>query len=256
MLNFEYFDATGSAVADGVFIPVAALPGLTADELATGDADKASKAILALVNTIYDVVSPGGFNKLGFALTKANPTGTGDNLISQNYSVNIQYQVDHGANTLSQIPVPTAGTSQDIGKFAIADVFPTAVKVAAAASTGGAGILIPSADLAAYGAPAHASVNPATGQDNRDWFAALFNYLAIDAPLRTADTASALTARTRGSAAAFTLPATYTQATNPISGILTDDLGQLSFFSQSYSFTIQLSLNQGTQTFDVNHATT
>lgn len=256
MLNFEYFDADGAAVAAGVFIPVANLPGLVADELAAGDTDKASKAILALINTIYEVVSPGGFNKLGFALTKANPTGTGNNLISQNYGVSIQYQVDHSDNSLSQIPVPTAGTNQDIGKFAIADVFPTAAKVAAAGSTGAAGILIPSADLEAYGAPAHASVNPVTGQDNRDWFAALFNHLAIDAPLRDAETASALTARTRGAAATLALPPAYTQATNPTSGIPTADLGHLSFFSQSYSFTIQLLLNQETQTFDVNHATT
>lgn len=254
MLNFEYFDADGAAVAAGVFIPVADLPGLTAGELASANADKVSKAILGLINTIYSVVSPGGFNKLGWALTKANPTGTGADLISQNYGVTIQYQVDHATNTLGQIPVPTAGTNLDVGKFAIADVFPSATKVAAAGATGGAGVLIPSADLEAYGAPAHAAVNPAAGQDNRNWFAALMNHLAVDAPIRTAEVASALTVRTRANAAALTLPAAYTQATNPTSGIDAADLGHLSFFSQSYSFTLQLSLDQESQTFDVNHA--
>jgi hypothetical protein len=42
-----------------VFLPVGDLPGLEAAELAAAAADKESKAALALINQIYETLSPG-----------------------------------------------------------------------------------------------------------------------------------------------------------------------------------------------------
>jgi len=256
MLSFEYFDAAGAVVADGVFIPVSDLLGIEDTELEAGDADKESKIALALMNVLYETLSPANFDSLGWAVSKGNPTSAGADLINQGYSVTNTYAVDHGAGTVTQLPTPTAGANQDIGLFGLVDLFPNAAKVAAAGNTPGAGVLIPSADIAAYGAPVHASVTIGAGEDNRNYLAALINYLAAELTLRSGSDASAVTAKSRGSATGLTPPANWTAEADPITDLAAADLPKYSFFSVAYGFTFQLLLDQSTQTFDVNHVTT
>lgn len=251
----EYFSEAGTAVAAGVFIPVADLPGLLATELETGDTDKESKAILALLNTLYDIVSPPEFDSLGWSVSKGNPQSSGPDIISQPYSAAIIYHADFSEGTLGQLPIPSAGANADVGKIGVEDIFENAAKVAAGGAVSGAGIVITSAALEGYGAPAHASLDISEGEDNRDWFAALLNHIAIDSTLRTAQVASALTARTRGNAVGVAPVPGWTAATNPTTDLVTADLATSSFLSVSYSFTVQLLLDQQTQTFDVNHVT-
>lgn len=256
MLNLEYFDATGAVVADGVFIPQSDLLGITADELEVADEDKESKAALSLLNVLYETLSPPAFDSLGWAVSKGNPVSAGQDLINQGYNLTLTYAADHGAGTVGQLPIPTTGANLDVGKFGIVDLFPNAAKVAAAANTSGAGIVIPSAELEAYGAPAHAAVTIAAAEDNRDWLAALVNYLAVMTTVRSAVDASAVTARSRGSATGITPPANFTDATNPTTGLTAADLPSYSFFTVAYAMTFQLLLDQPNQTFDVNNVTT
>jgi hypothetical protein len=254
-LAFEYFDADGAAVAAGVFLPVGDLPGLEAAELAAAAADKESKAVLAVINQIYETLSPGAFDKLGWAVSKGNPAPAGVDTINQSYSFTSTYVVNLGANTVGQIPVPAAGDNADVGKFGLVDIFPGASKVAAAGNTGGAGLLIVGAEVEAFGAT-YAGLTIGAGEDNRNWIAAFLNYLAVNATLRTASVASAVTAASRGTPASTTPAPALTAASNPTSGLSADDLPLLVLFTITYGLTVQLLLNQSTQSFDVRHVTT
>lgn len=256
MLNLEYFDAVGAVVADGVFIPAGDLLGVEATELEAGDADKESKVALSLLNVLYETLSPPAFDSLGWAVSKGNPTSAGTDLINQGYNLTVTYAADHGAGGLAQLPIPTTGANLDVGKFGIIDLFPNAAKLAAAANTTGAGVLIPTSELEGYGSPAQATIAIAVGEDNRDWVSALVHYLATMTTLRSGVDASAVTARSRGSATGITPPANWTDATNPVTGIAAADLPKFSFFSTAYAMTFQLLLDQTTQTFDVNNVTT
>lgn len=256
MLNLEYFDAVGAVVADGIFIPASDLLGVLDEELEAADEDKESKVALSLLNVLYETLSPPSFDSLGWAVSKGNPTSAGQDLINQSFSLTVTYAADHGAGTLGQLPIPTTGANLDVGKFGIVDLFPNAAKVAAAANTTGAGVLIPTTELEAYGSPAQAGITVGAGEDNRDWVSALIHYLATQTTLRSGVDASAVTARSRGSATGITPPAIWTDATNPVTGLAAADLPMFSFFSTAYAMTFQLLLDQPNQTFDVNNVTT
>jgi hypothetical protein len=255
MLAIEYFDGIGAVVAAGVFIPVADLPGLEGAELAAAAADKESKVALALINQIYETLSPTAFDKLGWATSKGTPAPVGVDLINQSYSFTATYVTDLGAGTVGQIPVPGSGDNADVGKFGLVDIFANATKIAAAANTTGAGIVITGADVEAYGA-AYADLTIGAGEDNRDWIAALLNHMAVDATLRTASVASAITTASRGTPVGVAPAPALTAASNPTSGLAAADLPKVILSSITYGLTVQLSLDQATQSFDVNHATT
>ncbi|MEE3716285.1 hypothetical protein V2H45_05955 [Tumidithrix elongata RA019] len=253
-MSFEYFDAAGNATNDGVFIPVAALPGVLATELAAAQpaTTKLSKAIFAILNQIYDTISPTTFNALGFTASKANPSGAGTDLLNQNFSFTAQKLINFDTDTVSQVPVPSTGANTGLGKFSISDIFAGAAVVAAAGTVAGAGIVIPTSLLLPYTSLTHAGLTISGTSDNRDWFAALFDFLGNDLPVRSSTVASAVTARTASAIAATTIPAAYVDATAPTSGILVADLPARGLVSKSYSLTIQLILDQSSQSFDVN----
>lgn len=250
-LDFEFFTADGVTVAAGVFLPVAALPGLLAAELAAGNA-RESKVVLALMNQMYEVLGSSSFAKLGFALTKGNPTGVGPDLLTQSYGVTLSYIANHADNTLSQIPSASTGTNANLGEFAVDDVFTGAAKLAAGANTGGAGVLVVTSELQSYGGPAQADIGVVAGSDDREWFAALTAYTVMQSTVRSANDASAITARSRGQATGGQIPAAYYAATNPTAGLSADDLDRLSLFTVAFSVTVQLLIDQEAQTFDVN----
>jgi len=258
-MAFEFFEAavsSPSGCSAGIFIPRSDLPGVAAGELANSQstANKQSKTVLALLNKVHSTVSPTNFSKLGFATTKGAPTGVSEDVIAITYTATAQWMANSEDKTISVLPVPTTGTESGKGDFAIADIFPNAVKLAAGDAITGEGVVIPTADLVPYGSPTHASVNPAVGQDNRGWFAGLYGFLS-QLGIRTTSVASAITAASRGATTAVTLPTAATDATNPTTGILAADLPKRSFFSHTYSLTLQLALNQTSQAFDVNVVT-
>lgn len=255
MLNFEFFDAGGgNTVAAGVFIPVSDLPGIEAAELEAADPDKQSKVALSLITQMYAILSPPAFDSLGWAVSKGQPSSAGQDLVNQSYNLTISYAANHGSSTVGQLPPATIGANADVGKFGIIDLFPNATKEAAAAAVS-AGVLIPTSELANYGGPADPAISIAAGEDNRDWLAALSNYIVLASTKRTVDDASAITSASKGSATGITPPAVWTDDTDPTTGLIAADLPKYSFFNVSYSITFQLLLDQLSQTFDVNHAT-
>lgn len=254
-LALEYFDAAGNATLDGVYIPIAALPGVLAAELAAAQsvALKEGKALLGLLNQIYNVLSSSGFAKLGFSVTKGIPTGVTADIVNQPFTFSWQKVANLDNDTIAMIPLPTTGTNLNVGAFAIADVFAGAAKVAAGDPVAGAGIVVQTVGLIAYSSLTHAGLNPAAGQDNRSWFAALLDHLANEVTLRDTITpiASAVVAATLSTVDASTFPDAFTASPNPTSGLVTADLPKRGLISRTNSWSIQLQLNQTTQTFDV-----
>jgi hypothetical protein len=253
-MNFEFVPVAGNAVNDGVFLPIASLPGLTAAELAVGESDntKQGKSVYAVLNQLYAILSATTFNALGFSAAKASPSGVGTDLLNQNFSFTSQKLINFNNDTVGDIPVPTSGANLGLGKFSIADIFAGAVVVAAAGAVAGAGIIIPTSLLTPYTSLTQAGLVVSGVSDNRNWFAALFDYLGNDLITRSSTIASAVTARSASTISASAIPAAYTDATAPTSGILTADLPARGLVGKSYSVTIQLKLNQASQTFDVN----
>jgi hypothetical protein len=80
---------------------------------------------------------------------------------------------------------------------------------------------------------------------------ALLDHLAIDADVRSATQQSAIVAATASLIGASAIPANFTQATDPVSGILAADLQRRGLITRTLSYTIQMLGNQTTQTFDV-----
>lgn len=255
-LAFEYFDAAGNAVADGVFIPVAALPGVVAAELAAAQsvALKEGKALLAILNQMFNILSPTTFLKLGFAITKGIPAGSAADIVNLTFTATWQKMVNLDADTTSMIPVPTVGASLGLGDFAVEDVFPGAAKVAAGGAVAGAGVVVNTSGLTPYSSLTHAGLNTAAGQDNRAWFAALFDHLAASVTVRDELNQSAVTAAALGGVDAADIPDAFVAATDPTSGILAAEVNSRGLVTRTNSYTIQLQLSQTAQTFDVRVA--
>lgn len=245
MINFEYFNANAATAEAGVFIPQSNLPGVSASELAAGVSDKQSKFILGFFRAIYNKFVTLNVQPLGLTFDQSSPSAAGINLINESYSLTHTFLANHELNTVSQVPVGAGGTVIEIE-----DIFPGATKMAAAASTGGAGVLIPTSELTPYGSPAQADINVAA--DSRRWFAALSLYLSQNLALRTETTASAILATSAGTNVTFFPPESWTATTNPVSGVLAANLPKLSFFTRTFDFTIQLRYDHNSQTFDVN----
>lgn len=257
MLNLEFSDAAFNPTVDSLFIPVADLPGVDAAELAAAEdyATKEGKALLAFYNQLHSTVSPAAFGKLGLTVTKGTPAnGGGIDLVNQVFTVLVQSMVDLAASALTPIPVPTAGDNSGIGDFAIADIFPGAVTVAASAATGAAGVAFPMSLITAFGGNAIGAANYATGQDNRADLFALLQSISGDVATRSADTQSAVVNRALGAVQATAIPAAFTQATNPTSGIASAEVPFRGLIQRTASISIQLQLNQTTQSFDVHVA--
>ena len=257
-LALEYFDAAGTATADGVFIPIANLPGLDAVELAAAEPieTKESKVLLALLNQIYDTISPTAFSALGLTMSKSTPTGGGAaDLVNLSFGSTWQKLVNLDTDTVSAIPVPTAGANVGLGDFGVADIFAGAAKVDAAEAVAGAGVVINTSGLTPYSSLSHADLTVAAGEDNRGWFMALVDHMATDTNVRSAAIATGITAATRGNVGAQVIPADFTAATDPTTGISSTDLPKLGLITRTLSWTIQVALNQATQLFEVNAVT-
>lgn len=252
-MAFEFFDAAGAATANGLFIPIADLPGLTAAELAPGDGQVLlGRSVFGLLKKIYSSLSPSAFNKLGVAVGNSE-TRPGTLLTNRTYTYQASYVSNLSTNSITQIPVAGIGVNSGLGKIALSSIFPAAAKVAAAANTPGAGVLIPTADLVPYGGPLHAALDVSAGQDNRNYLAALFNWMCAGNNLQVRATGlpSAIIAATRGNPTAGTLPANATATSNPTTGLFIEDI-PLIFVSQvTYSITVQTIDNLATETFDV-----
>lgn len=253
-LVFEAFTSAGTATSNGVFIPVAALPGIVStnsqSELNSPGITE-SKVVLALLTQIYNKVRSLS-SSLGFSVSKGNPTGVGTDIVNQNYGASYTHAINLNTGVVETIPLPTTGTNVGKGGVSLFYVFPGALKVNSGDAIDSAGIIIPSAEIEALGGGNHASLTVADGADNRKWFNGFFGALVNTVSKKSATVSSAIIAASRGTTNIFNPPAAFTDPSNPTSGIPANNLRNYVFITTAFSVTIQLLLNQETQSFDVN----
>jgi hypothetical protein len=249
MLGFNFYGAAGTAAAAGIFIPIAALGGLSAAELgiAVPAAEKTGKTVLAILEGFNSYLSNTTTPKLGFTASKGNPAGTGVNRITQNYTFTSQILANAKSGLVTTLPVPFS----TVGKFSFADVFPGSTSVASGDAVG-VGVLIPTASLTPYRALNSADTTISGTSDNRWLVDALLGHLSKERDLRAATIPSAIINSSLSNFAASPIPASFTVAN---SGIDFLEVDSLSILQRSYSLTLELELNQSTQTFDVRTAT-
>ncbi|WLT39560.1 hypothetical protein NON20_08785 [Synechocystis sp. B12] len=141
------------------------------------------------------------------------------------------------------------------GKLLLSDCWPNCELVAGAATTNGAGVIIPNAWIAGYGGQIPATVD----DDAREWFGALILALASTLTVRTTTVNSAVTFTqnlvTNRVTGALIPPAWYND-TNPQARLTAADLPFVRLTQERIRIDYELITNPIAQTFEVNIATT
>lgn len=229
-LAYEYFTGAGTAVAAGLLIPRANLPGMATGEF--DDTNVERKVAMSIANAIFNglsaVTAP-----LGLAATKATPTGISADTINQPFTFTANYYANHANGSVSVYPLP-AGNA---GLVSLENIFGSGVSFVAASDATVEGIVIPNSVITGAGGAVPANTGVA---DARDWLQALL----LDMVNNLA-TSTAVPVRSRNTATGVAIPTNLSTITS------LSDAALLSFFSHTYSLTFQLALNQATQTFDL-----
>jgi hypothetical protein len=238
--NIDYYldavpEGAGNGVRAGVFLPLASLPGIQdADEI--DDLKRESKVVYAIATLIHERLSllP---NKLSLATARSTPTGVGENRINQSFSLTSQFWVDFHTQQIGQIPY----NGSNYGLVSIAAVFPDASFVVNEGQIIGPGVVIPFETLQEVGG----STFNQTTVDARNFINALYHSMVNELAV-----GGSIVAVSRGAVVGFVPPANFT-GTNAITGLTPEQLETSGFFSMTYGLTVQLLLDQATQTFDI-----
>jgi hypothetical protein len=234
-----YLDAVpegaGNGVRAGLFMPIAALPGIQdADEI--DDPKRESKVVYAVATLIHERLAAMA-NKLSLSTSRSTPTGVGENLINQSFSLTTQFSVDFQLKEIRQIPYNGA----NFGFVSIEGVFPNCSFVVDEGQVIGPGIVIPYETLQEYGGEGTFNI----AADARNLINAIYHSMVDQL-----DVGGSIVSVSRGAVVGFVPPANFT-GTNGITALTVDQLAVSGFFSITYGLTVQLLLNQATQTFDI-----
>lgn len=245
-MALEFFSASGTATANSIFIPVANLSGLISTEIESGDSTAFKNAsfvysflkkLRGTLSTVSYLATQATENYLGLSQVSSDSIAS-TGILRSTIAITTQFIADKASETLSILPL----NGDSDGELAFTDIFAGAVKVAAAGSTGGAGVVIPSSDVELYGSPSYASLNLTA--DSRQLITSILTYLYHEiATVRvTGTTQSAIFAKAKSNAV-VTIPATAYDPTTPTTGIDGNDLDWLFAASETLSFTVELMIN-------------
>lgn len=260
-LRFWYNDGNTVAIPttlafEGLYIPVADLPGMDAVELATTESEnrKQGKVVFSLVQKIFGYLSV-NTNILSLRMTIGNPSIVSSSLITLSYSLIVDYLTNVSSGKNSMIPVPTAGVYSGIGETSLRDIFPNCFKVVGTGNTAdasgigaaGAGVLISTSDLANYGFYNDVEDSTLTTlnitADNRYAIASFMQSICDgNVTIRSNSTASGITSVSVTPASIVTIPVTYYANTNPVTNISSANLDHQSITRRSYSISFELNL--------------
>ena len=249
----EIHPAAGTSGHDGVFIPYNALPGVQESELADSEAVavRESKVYKAVLVALHNGISES--EPLGLQSALEVPSGTAEQSITQSYSLTVQRLVFADADYTALIPPATAGANSGAGLITMNDVFPGAVKVAQGAALSMAGVVIRTSVVAERTTLTQATIGSELG-DDRDWLAALM--LALGRlQARTVTIPSAVTVSQLGNYSTSALSAEQTAATDPTTGVAGTDALHRLLLTRTATVTVELLLDQSSQSFDVNVVT-
>lgn len=257
-MGFLFFPGSVTAgaangVKAGVYVPIANLPGIQADELADSEAAnvKESKVLKAVAHALYAAISKENSGLLGLSAAASS----GANSFTQfelTYTFTVQYLGNIPGKEISQIPLPTKGSNMMSDKQSIKEVFPNASVVADDGAISGEGIVIETSTFSGYEDIAVTAVDSA---DDRDYLGALIRTLPNFTAQRSEITASAMTSFSLLDATTTFLDADATDETNPTTGIDPDDLSKIAPISLTTSLSIEVLANYVTEKFDVNVVT-
>ncbi len=244
--NASVAAATGNGVVDGIFFPVGFVGNLEVGEISgTSDSDiRESKAVYSLLSSLL------GRDLIGLSLVAGSPGANGvQNSFTQIFTATIQYVGSLVDNTFEVLKRPTKGT--EMSKIvALKDISASIEKISNEDAIPGEGFLVPTSDLLPYGCPTHATLDITTGQDNRNYLAALLEYLVADILVRAANTKlSALTAKTIGDPVVFAFDANALDVDNPTTGYA--NLMGLKPIEVVHTFTFEFELNHQSQKYEV-----
>lgn len=250
MLNFNYYDQSGTASSAGIFIPRNNIAGLVDDEelnIYQPVIIKDCKFLSGFLTTLESSVFVN--TALGLSIEKSNLIGGAEGVFNQVFSINIAESVDYSTRSFYSIPIPIIGANVGLGALKIVDVFPGAVSVSNQEAISTSGILIPHSELTFYGA---SSQNP--NNDSRQWFTAIIRYLFDKITIRentTIEPFSALIGKTLGNFNRFSLPTNALDSSNPTTGINSEKV--IDIYSRIIEFNIQYVLNEKNQNFEIRN---
>ena len=231
--------STVAAAADSIFIPSTDLNGLLNTSLDAVDTATGNSLVVSSVLSTLASMSP-TYPGLRFNAVAGNPSGS-SGLLNITYTLTASIMSSLDTKAVTMLPLPTIGTNSGEGGVAFTDIFPNAVKVASAAdypAFGGVGI--PTADLVPFFGTSYATTTLAN--DSRHTLMALVAYLIEGMSVRSVGTASALISKSRSAPVNFVVPASYTDATNPLSDITTAMLPKIACSTITYAGTVQYNL--------------
>lgn len=247
----------GTATADSISIPQIDLAayGVTDTEM-VDDATGLARAVWGVLKAIQDFDTS---SLLGFTKPANANVAVTSGVFNRTYSITVQRYIDFNSGNNGVVPIPTTGSNNGVGGFALTDVFPNAVKVSATDAVAASAILIPSADITLIQSDVnHGNIDITSGQDNRNLLGLIYEALTSQLDLRSTTVASAFTTLARGvSGAAGLVPATYIDSTNPTSGLVADNVsaGQVVLVNKTTTITIQTGEDLSNDTLDVNVVT-
>lgn len=249
---FQSDSVAFSATGDGIFIPATNLSGIEASELATSEslATRLGKFIYSFSKTVanYCDANP---DVVGVSVTREESVNTGVYGVKTKTFAFVFQKVSDDRYSGVSFPTPaSSGIRAGLADFSFLQLFPGAVKVASGDTTLDAGVVLMSGDLAEESMLNHASIDLAG--DCRELVRAIVSGLYTNRALRTADTASGLTAASYGSVSAATIPSLWTQELNPYTGLMANVVRYLSVKRRTVQFSIETVEDEDAQTFDVN----
>lgn len=252
-MALQFFDAAGATVTEtGLFIPVGALPGLTAAELASSvpEATKVARFLFSFGKKLYSALSPASLPKLGYTVGRADTSNAIDT-ISRTFSYSITYVINIFTKIIEPLPLPLVGSNLGLGGFQYEDISSGMMTRLTSGNIPSAGVFIPTSDLTSSWIYEDTPID-VFQDDARQFVAALFAYVSSQVPTRTATVASAVTAKNRSNPTLGTLPANAVATTNPTTRLDPAQINNIVLVNYSWSYTVQTVDNQTNETFDVN----
>lgn len=243
-LSLERLQSGDTIAADGVFIPLTDLPGMSVGDLTSSGNEYEAKFFHSLVNLLSAFVVTTSVLGLSVTRTPAVAVVANEQVINDVWVTTVLEIIDNTVSDVkTPIPLPSSGSFSGQGGLAIQNIFPNAAKVSAAAIASAPGISIPSSLIVGTkpaGIADHTAIS--LSDDGRSYLFALMEVVYSDITLRTTTLSSAVTAKPAPVNSTPALAAALTAATNPTSGITTP-LTQVIPIQRSLSVTLQSTRN-------------
>lgn len=233
--SIAYYTQSGTTPVAGTFIPVTALPGITAPEL--DDENVERKVALAISSKLVTVLA--GNTVLALTGSRSSSATQTPDLFNQVFTFTATYEINHQSRQVKLLSTP----ENLVGQLQSGDIFPGLSLVQQEGNVPGAGILVPHNLVMAFGGTLGGGTYAPT--DFRGWAVALMHSM-----INLLAESSAVVSRSVGQAVGVFPQANWT-GPSAITGIPSTDLSKYSFFTKQYAIGFQIALDMASQTFDL-----